>query len=99
MNTIKKRTAAVLLTVLLGALFCFSSFAATANEYGLGLTTAQEADRYAVTLRNQHDFAVSGVSVTCGLPGGLSTSGRTDAAAQNCRNVRWRPRQEVRTKR
>ncbi len=82
MKQIYKRITAVVLIALLGALFCFSSFAATTNEYGLGLVAEQKHDKYIVKLTNQNSFQVKGVTVKCGLPAELRTSGKTEAQAQ-----------------
>ena len=82
MNRFKKRILSVGFIALLCVLFCLPSFAATTNEYGLGLTTGQQENKYTVTLRNQNSFPVSGVSVTCELPDGLRSSGKTSAEAK-----------------
>ncbi|MBQ9553172.1 MAG: S8 family serine peptidase [Clostridia bacterium] len=82
MNRFKKRILSVGFIALLCVLFCLPSFAATTNEYGLGLTTGQQANKYTVTLKNQNSFPVNGVSVTCELPDGLRSSGKTNAEAK-----------------
>ena len=82
MKPVTKRVISAVITALLCAVFCFSSFAATANEYGLGLTAEQKHDKYTVKLTNQNSFPVDGVSVSCELPADLRSSGKTEAQAQ-----------------
>ena len=76
-----KRIISVVFAILLCSLLGFSSLAATANEYGLGLTTGQKNDKYTVTLKNENGFPVSGVQLICELPGELRSSAKTDAEA------------------
>ena len=81
MNRFARRLLSAAFAVLFCALLCLSSFAATANEYGLGLSTEQQKDQYTVTLKNQNSFPVSGVRLSCQLPEELRSSGKTDVEA------------------
>ncbi len=83
MKKVTRRTASLLLTMIFCILFCFSSFAATTNEYGLGLSTELNKTNYTVTLCNRNSFAVGGVEVKCDLPGDLRTSGKVNASAES----------------
>ncbi|HBL40654.1 MAG TPA: hypothetical protein DDY98_03425 [Ruminococcaceae bacterium] len=77
MKKITKRALSSVISVLFCVLLCFSSFAATTNEYGLGLSSEQKKDTYTVKLYNQNNFPVSGVELKCELPEELRTSGKT----------------------
>ncbi len=71
-----------LLTIVLAASFCFFASAASANKYGLGLSTAVDGTTVNFALKNVNDFSVSSVSVAPTVPVELRLESGEAYAAQ-----------------
>ncbi len=77
-----KRLLTFVCCIIFSVVFCLSSSALSANEYGLGLTVdCQEQDSNTfidIKLKNSNSFDVDGISLVYGTPDGLQlVSGKT----------------------